>query len=716
MVKNILPKGDKIEKEISTAFKKATFTHQIDKLIKEYIKSNPKITNTEIIDLIKDYDKYYSESRYENKREPEILEKIDFEEIDDIFIQKFKDMNFEKIFEKNLDNFLLIFTNKIKRISDFDIIFKIINIKELGEKKKTYLKQLKNKYNIAIKNNANNLSESNENLIKSLVNLTIFLCINENKIEFLEKTISKSNIINQKIKHKIYMELIKFCKENKNEQIKKFIISIYSRELKKDNLNEFIDFLANLDENDANDFIENFDNKYYIVEKEFYSQGINLNIQLLNELLNIQKLNLNEDNKYKKTNIEILTKIVKDIDNKEIKFDYLKNFANDEKKSVLEKLNVLTLVPDIGVNPEEMYENISKYYKEMKETLDKLSNYKDSLEPYHSVIKKDDISKISTNIETIKKDTYKNYNQRKTDFQNLFDESYEIVTKVDEVKNSKIFKVFYQNENKSSKKDKTNSTSPFDGAYKKYIEFKKSLIEKGPDSQKEIIDRIKAQYEGDQIIQKELTSLISGEQQNEEEIMILFNGKIFEKDLNALFNFFSYFKNNENIMKELDEWKDKCKDFSNAEDTSKMKNVLKELKKEGIYDYKKNNETKNNYIKLFNLFFEKEQALSFLDQHTAEDIKPLEEKIDPNGSELNLNDISITIHCVEFFQELKKIDGGMKEIIKYIQNKLDEKDSIIFKKFQHYLEIYKRIIELIEKFEFSQKIYTEKNKIENNSK
>ena len=53
------------------------------------------------------------------------------------------------------------------------------------------------------------------------------MCINEGNIEFLEKTISTQKVLNQKIKHKIYIELIKFCKENNNEQIKKFIISIY---------------------------------------------------------------------------------------------------------------------------------------------------------------------------------------------------------------------------------------------------------------------------------------------------------------------------------------------------------------------------------------------------------------------------------------------------------------------------------------------------------
>ena len=46
------------------------------------------------------------------------------------------------------------------------------------------------------------------------------------------------------------------------------------------------------------------------------------------------------------------------------------------------------------------------------------------------------------------------------------------------------------------------------------------------------------------MILKELIALISDEQEKEE-IMILLNGKIYEKDLNDMFEFFSFFKNNE---------------------------------------------------------------------------------------------------------------------------------------------------------------------------
>lgn len=45
--------------------------------------------------------------------------------------------------------------------------------------------------------------------------------------------------------------------------------------------------------------------------------------------------------------------------------------------------------------------------------------------------------------------------------------------------------------------------------------------------------------------------MISGELKNEEEIMIIFNDKNIENDLNAMFNFFSYLEN-ENIKKGME--------------------------------------------------------------------------------------------------------------------------------------------------------------------
>ena len=69
MISDILSKESKIRQDINSNFKRGIFTHQIDSIIKKYIKTNSKITNKEIINLIKNYDKYCY-IKYEKKREP----------------------------------------------------------------------------------------------------------------------------------------------------------------------------------------------------------------------------------------------------------------------------------------------------------------------------------------------------------------------------------------------------------------------------------------------------------------------------------------------------------------------------------------------------------------------------------------------------------------------------------------------------------------------
>ena len=718
MVKDILSDKDKIRQDVKKAFNNGIFLRQIDKIIKEYISNSPDINNKDIIELIRDYDEYYKNQIYCKKRDYKILERIDLDKTNENFIKIFKEMQFENLFAHILRNYLMVFTNKIKKISDFDIIFKMININALGDAKDFYLKTLKNKYDLVVKSIIS--SKNDDNLIKSLVNLTTYICINENKIEFLEDKINKSRYIDQNIKHKIYIGLINFCKENNTQtikNIKNFIIKYYTNSLKPEKIKEFIDFIINLSEDDANNFIENIDDKYNIIEKEFYSMGINLNIQLLNELLIKQKLNFNDDNKYIKNNIGVISKIENDIEDKKIQFEYLKNFVNDEKEIVKVKLNLLSLAPNNSSDQDEKYENILQYYKEMNDDLDKLLLYKKTLELYHSQIKQNEISNISKYIEIMQKETFYNYNEKtKSEIQTLFDVSQNIVKDIEDVKNSKIFEIFFQKE----KNNKNNKTNPFDKAYDEFTKFKKLLVKNGADiikkdSQNDIIKKIKEQYKEDKAIQNELSSLISGEQQNEEEVMILLNAKNFEKDLKSLFDFFNYFKNNENLKRELDEWIEKCKDLSNEQDNSKIQSILNELKKAGIYDYKNNIEKKCNYIIFFNLFYENKQALEFLEQKTAEDIKPLYDKIVP-GADLTINNITDTINCVGFFQELKKNEGGLKEIIDHIKARLDEKDLSILQGFKRYLEIYRAVIELNENFDFAQSIFKEINEIINESK
>ena len=716
-----------IRKEISIFYKRGRFISLLDKMIKEYINTNLNITNIEIIELIKLYNIYYSDKRYIRRREPDFLKKIDLEKIDDDFKKIYQQMKFEEIFEQDLNNYILILLNKIQKITDFDIIFELININNLGDNKNTYLNMLKKKYELVI--NEIKSSDNFEKIINSLVNLTYFMCINEDNNNFLSKTIINSEKIDGEMKHKICLQLIKLCDEKSkdkkqeltqsttNVQIKKFISDKYFdslRNLKLDDLRKFIEFLMNLSQEDANDFIENLKEKYSISNIEFYSIGNSFNIQLLSSI--IKKINVIKDNEYITSNIKVLKRIYEEIVSKEIKYEYLQNFSQDKKEIVLEKLNILALLPESDINPEDYYDKISRYYNEMKETYNKLSNYKASLELYHQDIKNEEILKVSKYIEMIKEGTYNSYYKHRANIQVLLDETKNIVEKVNDIKNSKIFRIFFSFYNKKEKKK--DDKSPFDQAYDEFKKFKEELSEKGANfinkksNKNSIIKKIIEENNENPEIQKELSSLFNEKIKGDEEFNLFLNSKIYEKDFNSMFAFLEYFEKN---IDEITNWKKICKKFSKKEDNLEMKNILQKLKEEGLYDYTKENHIykKSNYIQMFNLFFDKKQALDFLNKEKTEDIKHLYDKIEPNNGTISTKEISDTINCIGFFQQLKG-KKNLKEIISYIKSKMDEKD--LFTCFINFSKNYRSIIELDKNFDYSLNIVEKIKEIINDAK
>ena len=694
-----------ILKEMVIFQKKQTvsFANCLNKLVSVYIKENP-VTNIEILNLIKEYNVLYSKKEEnENiikKRDPNILSQIDLEDVDDDFIKEFKDMDFEELNKNILDKYFLVFTEKIKKISDINIVIKLINEKKLGDKKQGYILRLKYKYNDAIRN-LGELSE-NEDLTKALANITLFICENENSISFLEDDIKKSNEISEELKHNIYMELLKLSYENKNEKLKEYIKKLYyPGSLRAKKLNEFIDFLKNLAGNDLGKLIKTIDKKYFISENDFYSSGKSLNIGLFNLIK--KNLTLSEDNDYMKNNNNVLEKIFEEIDDKKLKYEQLKNFSKEQKDIILEKLSALK-----NNNPDDIYKNIIGYYDEMEKKINELSNCKSSLEKYHQNSKKDLIANINKKIEEImKKETYDNFEGNLAETENIIAESKKIVSIVEKV-DSKIFRIFY--DEIKNYKNKEKNIDDFSFACKELEKFKKLFNEKGnlifEDYQRQndiikiIIKKIKDIKANDKAVQNDLDSLMSNAEKNKEETKIFLNKEKFEKDLKSMINFLGYFKS---VANELSDLKGKFqKYFSKQNNNPSIKNFLSELQKEGIYDYTQEikNDMKSNYITFFNLFYEKNQAIDFLNKYTAEDIKQLYDKIEPNVGTLKISDIKDTIDCVLFFQELKKLKGGLREMINHIK-RLNEKEAPLLKQFINYTEIYREVIVLNQNFDYS---------------
>jgi hypothetical protein len=100
-----------------------------------------------------EYDPYYfpETKTHNNKRNPEIFQKLNFNEIDEDFKQFYKNYNFEIVFKEKLESYISLLISKINNIFHFGIILDIINIDNIGDKLKTFTELMENKYESSMK-------------------------------------------------------------------------------------------------------------------------------------------------------------------------------------------------------------------------------------------------------------------------------------------------------------------------------------------------------------------------------------------------------------------------------------------------------------------------------------------------------------------------------------------------------------------------------------
>ena len=638
---------------------KGIIINHLDKIICNYIKKARQINNIEIIDLIYNYDIYYKDENYINKRDLDILDRIVLDKIDDDFIQKYEETKFENIFKNDFYNYIMKLTDKIETITDFDNILKLIKIERFEEEIKSYfMESIKNKYNIIIPDTYFENENDNKFLIKSLSNLFYFICFHEKKLDFIEK----EGIINSdNIKHKIYIELLNLCKKNKYEELNSFITKYYLNKI-SDKLNYFIEFLQNLNEEDLNNTIEQIDKNYIIKEEDFFSKEEKLKIKLL-YLIFQKKLKFNENNKFIKANIVVLEKIWKNIEDKEITFGNLDNLLelDNKRELVLEKLTLFQLIEGNNNTPEDIYNKLEKYHNNMKKIQSELNNYKELLKIFHQDLKKDSLIDIDKNIEVTNK-TYKIFCEKMPEIRMFLDGLKVIINKINNVKDSAIFRELFN----KRKESQENDDSIFEKAYSDFEIFRNKIKNENREDfmkDKSIDEDIRLIIENkneSENIENELKNISSmGKRKNDEEQKLKNDLPKYIKDVNSLFQFLSLF---DKIKSDILEWKEKCRDLLNQNNQKEIKNIknikniLKILKEKGIYDFSidENNQKKNIYIQLFNLFIDKSQALDFLYTHSQDDIKHLFDKIEPNIKTIEMNDISNTIDCLIYIEELKK--------------------------------------------------------------
>ena len=201
-------------KDIEIYYKRDEFTFELNRNIKDFLSKN-NLTNSQKLGLIEQYNPYFNikeeddEEKYSRNRDVTILDCIDFDKKDERFIDSFHKLDFERIFRKNISEFLNRIVSKIKSISNFGIVLDLIRIDSIEDNtKKEYFRLLKNNYEEYVKTEIESIKDEKElnYAIKILAKFVSVVYLFEGNITFLEERISQ---LDENIKSLVYGELMK---------------------------------------------------------------------------------------------------------------------------------------------------------------------------------------------------------------------------------------------------------------------------------------------------------------------------------------------------------------------------------------------------------------------------------------------------------------------------------------------------------------------------
>ena len=761
LVNNTISKKDKdfsiIRKDAETYFERDEFAFLLDQIIKKYFDDNEELENIEKLAFIVKYNPYYSDPKYSNKIDCDIIDSFDLSKIDIEFIEDFKNMNFELIFKNNIGDYIKKIIEKIKEISNFEPIIQLINFKNI-EDKNIILEPLKKRYDNLISYHIGELT--GEKLVEAVHIVARIAIMNyiygpqdkkDKKLEFINRRIKK---LDMTIIPLIFIEIINliFNKRNKDNKIedeeeknnekteedekytniedfndlKSFIYNEFSNKLDDqndiENIIKLIDCIEGKNENlkvnnqninekvreeNINEFLSKLMEKNLFSKDDFFSNKQDYRILLLYELYINGKIKESREGYYEKM-IELLKSIRKDIEG-EIKKSKLEEFLRIDESAVIQRLQLIKLEMKI-YNPENKYEELKKKNSNINQEIEKLKYIKDNIIIYHKEFYQDIIKKIINIIKTNQNKKLLDYNagsireliqetEKSNDEQgNLKD----LADKVYSVKNFLLFNIIYEmNYGKDENKN-------FDQAYEQ-LEIIGNLLKNKPniielnEKYKEIFKKIKEKLSNNEERSQEfIKNLINYYNINDEqlidELTILFKSKKYEMDIKSIIFFF------ENFEKDNEEWNNKLKINLKSweEDFKTIKKDLENLKTNGIYDYK----NIGNYNKLFTCLYDKKEAIDFLFSKTSNEILKLKDKIQPTDRTISIQDVLDTEKCVFIITKMKVLIQNYK-IFKYIKQ-LDYK---IIKQFENYSKIYSSIIELDSDEDFEENVFDKVNNI-----
>ena len=733
---NILYKGSNnkneltIKNDINRYNDRDEFAFNLNNNIKELFEiKKDKYNDEQKLGIIKKYNPYYNnenkedEDKYQNLRQTDIFNDINFKNPTIYFKESFHLLNFEAMFKENIREFINKITSKIEDIDTFGTIMEIIDTTRIEkEKKEDYYNILKDKYELIIKNQIQLLKEETE-LKKAVEIISDFISrifLYEENTNFLEEKISK---LDDKIKSLIYNELMKRYNDKKFEKMKEYIFDIFLSKIEDiDNIIKLIDSLSN---EDKNKFLDKLLKKCDFDKEEYYSNLENKKIKLICYLNEAGKLDINNIGNLQNTLDEIkndlekgliskkkleefLYRKKKDIknvvgikeENKEKKEKEEKEEKNEQQKNVQQKLGLIKLVIN-DYDPIKSYGELKKTILDINKKITDLDSIKNSLIIFHRNTYNREIRDLTNIINEIETKPIKDFRSQsmKVSIDNLL----KLKATSDEIYKVKDFLLFKKIFEKAQGKDQADR---FKDALDKLNKIKSSIKNKSEDNSinieiifkefenifKNIKEELSKEEESksDKFIEQMIDYFNIKDDEEKENMKIIIKSKKYEMDVKSIKFFFENFSNKKlTLPKNIDLSTMKLED---------LKRTLNKLKNDNIYDYESN----SFFYKVFTSFYDKKEAIDFLIKKINTNMDNLKDKLDPTNRSISIKDIDDAFECLNQFKQL--IDLNSSEIIGHLK----ELDEETIKKFVSYSKHYPSIIELDRKNEkdIFENIYT----------
>ena len=651
----------------------------INKIIHEnglLFSTNGKLKNNSLLDFITLKDEYYISSSYKKLRNLDILNGLDISSFDDKFYEKWKKINWNDIFREQKVPFYEKVLTFIKDLNDFNILYKLFDLKDI---KDNFVIELLQKKIVELYKNY--IPEKHLSFIEDIIKLIYYSDIKNAKIDtFLTNNIQK--LFYTKLVNKIYINLLSKYGDEISPKSKKIIAKFFTETPVNMNPDTLLYLISNCPKCTKNIF-QNME-KFYIKKEDFLKLEDTDKYKLFKGLLDKHYLEKKEiQNTYYIQNITDTTnKLKKDIEQGELTLGEISIFYSNKPEDKLEQ-KLLERMIALNLNSKEAGEKskklIDSFYSSINLVISELQGILEDLLEFYLNEESKNIEELKIIINDLKKGKLNCLEKKYTERYSFYVSTYK--SKTDERAKKKKSKFFWTIFNKNKEKYKVNEDACVDETIKEFDKLKviftsdvKSLEE---NILKDCLTTIKG-IDEDKIDEEILTlvEIFKIKDYNQEGIrksMIILSKK---EDIYNISIAISLFLEKLQIKGDLlTKLKEIIQNFENSNDENVILNAISDLKDlysidiDTFYD---KNKKEDNYLNILLKLKEQPEAIIFLTKINFDSCRNLQEVVgEIDNAFLNANDILDLEKCVEFISKLeieqiklKKTDAEIINIFK----------------------------------------------------